>query len=147
MRQEIANRVNPSLFKILMRTGVEKKTRDGLRREAPHRVRRDAASLPPVQHPLRHEAIGGVEDYERSSIDGSKDVFDQTLVAATLFPDRVTKACCSFGDGHTIARAVPLGLGPGTVRTAVRSVINRRRILSPPMRQGFMTSREITAAS
>jgi hypothetical protein len=90
--------VNSTLFQILVRAGVEHQTRDGLRGKASHRVRRDAASGLPIQHPLRHEAIGGVEDYERSSIDGSKDVFDQTLVAATLFPDRVTKASCSFGD-------------------------------------------------
>ena len=108
-----------------MRTGAEEQTSDGLRRKAPHRVRRDAASRFPVQHPLRHEAIGGVEDHERSSTKGSKDVLDQTLIAATLFPDRVTKVRGSFGDGHAITCAVPLGLCQGTVRIAARSTIGR----------------------
>ncbi len=114
MGQEIADRVDTPPFQILVRAGVKKQTRDGLCRKAPHRVRRDTASRPPVQHPLRHEAIGCVEDHETSSIKGGKDMFDETLVAATLFPDRVTKTRGSFGDGHAITCAVPLGLCPGT---------------------------------
>ncbi|MBS0168120.1 MAG: hypothetical protein KF751_08415 [Nitrospira sp.] len=99
MRQEVANCVDAAPFQILVRPTVEEQTRDGLRGKAPYRVRRDASSRPPVQHPLRHETIGGVEDHERLSIQGSKDVFDQTLVAATLLPDRMTKPRSSFGDG------------------------------------------------
>ena len=105
------------LFQILVRTAIEEQTRDRLRRKAPHRVRRNAASRSPVQHPLCQEAIGCVEDHESSSIKGSKDVFDQTLVAATLFPDRVAKARRSFGDGHAITCAVLLSLSPWTEPT------------------------------
>ncbi len=117
MGQEIADRVNAPPFQVLLRAGVEEQTRDGLRGKAPHRVRRNASSRLPVQHPLCHEAIGGVEDHESSSIDGSKDVFDQTLVAATLFPDRLIKARGPFGDGHAITCTVPLGLCPGAEPT------------------------------
>src|SRR6185437_2535740 len=114
MGQEVADRVNSTLLQVLVSTGAEEQTRDGLRRKAPHRVRRDASSRPPVQHPLRHETIGRVEDDAGPSIESGEDVFNQTLVAATLFPDRVTKSCCSLGDGHTGTRAVPLGLCPKT---------------------------------
>ena len=105
MRQKVADGVHSALFEIMVRPGVEEQTCDGLRREASHRIRRDTASRSPVQHPLRHEAIGGVEDHEGSSIEGGEDVFDQTLVAATLFPDRLTKArhsCSYWGSGFCI---------------------------------------------
>jgi hypothetical protein len=49
-----------------------------------HCVRGDAASCPPVPHPLRHEAIGGIEDHEGSSIEGGKDVFDQRVLSHHL---------------------------------------------------------------
>lgn len=126
MGQEVTDGVDSPLFQILVRAGVEQQTRDGLRGKASHRVRRDAASGLPVQHPLCHEAIGCVQDHEDSSIEGGKDVFDQTLVAATLFPDRLIKARCSFGDGHAITSAVPLGLCPGTEPTIGR--VERRAL-------------------
>ena len=99
MRQEVANCVDTPPFQVLVRTGAEEQAGDGLHRKAPYRVRRDAVSRLPVQHPLRHEAIGGVEDDAGPSIKSGEDVFDQTLVAATLLPDRMTKPRSSFGDG------------------------------------------------
>src|SRR5690242_5151849 len=114
MGQKVADRVNSTLFQIVVSTRAEEQARDGLRGKAPHRVRRDSSSRPPVQHPLRHETIGRVEDDAGPSIESGEDVFNQTLVTASLFPDRVAKSCRSLGDGHALACTVPFGLCPGT---------------------------------
>ena len=114
MGQEVTDGVDSPLFQILVRTGAEEQTPNGLRGKASHCVRGDSSSRPPIQHPLRHEAIGGIEDHEGSSIKGSEDVFDQTLVAATMFPNGVPKVCRSFDDGHAIAGSVPFCQCPGT---------------------------------